>query len=110
MMNPARAFGPQLVDTSFDDFWIWYAGPILSGAIAALLYELVYLRPVEPVPVGVPGTGVDEPGPATTAVPPEPLASDVPAEPVPPEAVPPEPLEPPEPVDRSSEPEDRPPY
>jgi aquaporin TIP len=62
MMNPARAFGPQLMDSSWDDFWIWYAGPILGGAIAALVYELLYLRPLEPVPVGVEGTGVEEPG------------------------------------------------
>jgi MIP family channel proteins len=103
MMNPARAFGPQLVDGSWDDFWVWYAGPILGGAIAGLLYELVYLRPPEPAPVGVVGTGVYEPGPGTTAVPPT-IAPEVPPE------VPPEPLEPPEPVDRSTEPEDRPPY
>jgi MIP family channel proteins len=68
MMNPARAFGPQLIDTSWDDFWIWYAGPILGGAIAALVYELVYLRTPEPAPVGVEGTGVDEPGPGDTAL------------------------------------------
>ena len=69
MMNPARAFGPQLIDGSWDDFWVWYAGPILGGAIAALVYELVYLRTLEPEPVGVEGTGVDEPGPGTTALP-----------------------------------------
>jgi aquaporin TIP len=69
MMNPARAFGPQLIDGSWDDFWVWYAGPILGGAIAALVYELIYLRtPPEPVPVGIEGTGVDEPGPTTTAI------------------------------------------
>jgi aquaporin TIP len=68
MMNPARAFGPQLMDSSWDDFWIWYAGPILGGAIAALIYELLYLRPLEPVPVGVEGTGVDEPAPGETAL------------------------------------------
>jgi aquaporin TIP len=68
MMNPARAFGPELVAGSWDDFWVWYAGPILGGAIAALVYELLYLRPGEPAPVGVEGTGVDEPGPATTAL------------------------------------------
>jgi aquaporin TIP len=68
MLNPARAFGPQLIDTSWDDFWIWYAGPILGGAIAALVYELVYLRTSEPTPVGVEGTGVDEPGPGETAL------------------------------------------
>jgi MIP family channel proteins len=64
MMNPARAFGPQLIDSSWDDFWVWYAGPILGGAIAGLAYELVYLRMLAPAPVGVQGTGVDEPGPA----------------------------------------------
>ena len=46
--NPARVFGPQLMDSSWDDFWIWYAGPILGGAIAALLYELLFLRPLRP--------------------------------------------------------------
>jgi MIP family channel proteins len=80
MMNPARAFGPQLVDVSWDDFWLWYAGPILGGAIAGLLYELVYLRPLEPAPAGVPGTGVDEPAAATyaapTAAPPPPEVSE----------------------------------
>jgi aquaporin TIP len=107
MMNPARAFGPQLVDGSWDDFWIWYAGPILGGAIAALLYELVYLRPFEPVPVGVVGAGVDEPGAATTAIP-SALAEPVeaiesiervePAEPIEP-VEPTEPSEPSEPLD-----------
>ena len=68
MMNPARAFGPQIVDTNFDDFWVWYAGPILGGAIAGLLYELLYLRPLRPPVVGPPETGVVEPRPGDTAV------------------------------------------
>jgi aquaporin TIP len=45
IMNPARAFGPQLVENQWHDFWIWYVGPLAGGAIAALLYELLYLRP-----------------------------------------------------------------
>ena len=68
MMNPARAFGPQLIGGSWDDFWIWYAGPILGGAIAALLYELLYLRPLRPPPVGTPESGVDEPRPGDAAL------------------------------------------
>ncbi|MFN2470936.1 MAG: aquaporin [Gaiellaceae bacterium] len=68
MMNPARAFGPQIVDGSWDDFWVWYAGPILGGAIAALLYELLYLRPLRPPVVGPPETGIVEPRPGDTAV------------------------------------------
>lgn len=67
MMNPARAFGPELVASSWDDFWIWYVGPMAGGAIAALLYDELYLRPMEPVSVGPPATGVVEPGPGAAA-------------------------------------------
>ena len=59
--NPARAFGPQLVSGSWSDFWIWYVGPLAGGAIAALLYDELYLRPVSPAAVGPPDTGVQEP-------------------------------------------------
>jgi aquaporin TIP len=62
MMNPARAFGPQLVANVWDDFWIWYVGPLAGGAIAALLYDELFLRPPKPVPPGPPETGVEEPG------------------------------------------------
>ena len=67
--NPARAFGPELVSNSWTDFWIWYVGPLAGGAIAALLYDEVYLRPAAPVPVGPPETGVEEPGPSAGAPP-----------------------------------------
>jgi len=60
--NPARAFGPQLVANSWTDFWIWYVGPLAGGAIAALLYDELYLRPTSPAAVGPPETGVEEPG------------------------------------------------
>jgi aquaporin Z len=45
-LNPARAFGPQLISNSWHDAWIWYVGPLAGGAIAALLYDELYLRPV----------------------------------------------------------------
>ena len=67
VINPARAFGPQLIGNYWHDFWIWYVGPVAGGAIAALLYDELYLRPLGPVPVGPPGTGVDEPGPGMQA-------------------------------------------
>jgi aquaporin TIP len=67
-MNPARAFGPQLVGNAWSDGWIWYLGPLVGGGAAALLYDLLYLRPPRPVPVGPPETGVEEPGPGDTAV------------------------------------------
>ncbi len=43
-MNPARAFGPMLVHNEWSHFWVWYVGPLAGGAIAALLYDLLYLR------------------------------------------------------------------
>jgi aquaporin Z len=48
MLNPARAFGPQLVGNHWSHFWIWYVGPLAGGVIAAALYELLYLRPSAP--------------------------------------------------------------
>jgi hypothetical protein len=67
-MNPARAFGPELVQNVWGSAWVWYLGPALGGAAAALLYEYLYLRPLGPVPVGPPETGLEEPRPGETAV------------------------------------------
>jgi aquaporin TIP len=67
-MNPSRAFGPELVQGEWADAWIWYIGPLLGGGLAALAYELLYLRPPRPVPVGPPETGVEEPRPGDTAL------------------------------------------
>jgi glycerol uptake facilitator-like aquaporin len=68
-MNPARAFGPELVQRSWTDCWIWYAGPAVGGAAAALAYEFLYLRPLRPrIPVGPPESGVIEPRPGETSV------------------------------------------
>jgi aquaporin TIP len=67
-MNPGRAFGPQLVGGEWADGWVWYLGPLLGGAAAALLYEWLYLRPERPAPVGPPETGIEEPRPGDAAV------------------------------------------
>jgi aquaporin TIP len=67
-MNPARAFGPQLVGNHWAHFWIWYVGPFAGAVIAASAYELLYLRPPRLAPVGTPESGVDEPGPGDAAV------------------------------------------
>jgi aquaporin TIP len=66
-LNPARAFGPELVSNSWTDAWIWYVGPLAGGAIAALLYDELYLRPLGPPSVGPPRSGVEEPGPSAAA-------------------------------------------
>ncbi|HEX6701345.1 MAG TPA: aquaporin [Gaiellaceae bacterium] len=66
-MNPARALGPQLVQSVWSDAWVWYLGPALGAIGAALLYEYLYLRPVAPAPVGPPETGLEEPRPGDTA-------------------------------------------
>jgi MIP family channel proteins len=67
-MNPARAFGPQLVGNHWSHFWIWYVGPLAGGVIAACVYELLYLRPARPAPVGPAETGVEEPRPGDAAL------------------------------------------
>ena len=66
-VNPARAFAPQVIENFWENAWVWYAGPLLGGALAALAYEYLYLRPLAPVPVGPPETGVDEPRPGDAA-------------------------------------------
>jgi aquaporin TIP len=46
-VNPARTFGPALVFNRWDDWWIYYVGPVLGGSIAALLYYFLYLMEEE---------------------------------------------------------------
>jgi aquaporin TIP len=67
-MNPARAFGPELLQREWADAWVWYAGPFVGAVLAALAYEWLYLRPPRPLPVGPLETGVIEPGPGDAAV------------------------------------------
>jgi len=43
-MNPARSFGPALVAGEWDDHWIYWAGPLAGGALAALGYHFAFLR------------------------------------------------------------------
>src|SRR4249920_2446687 len=47
-MNPARAFGPELVQNAWSNWWVWYIGPLLGGVLAALVYEFAYLRARRP--------------------------------------------------------------
>ena len=67
-MNPARAFGPELVGNFWGEGWIYWVGPIIGAVIAAGAYEWLYLRPTAPPVVGTPESGVVEPRPGETAL------------------------------------------
>jgi aquaporin Z len=67
-MNPARAFGPQLVGNDWSHFWVWYVGPLAGGAIAALVYDALYLSPARREPADPPETGVEESAAGTAAL------------------------------------------
>jgi aquaporin Z len=38
-MNPARWFGPAVASGTFDDWYVWWIGPLLGAAVAALVYR-----------------------------------------------------------------------
>ncbi|HLX20962.1 MAG TPA: aquaporin [Gaiellaceae bacterium] len=66
-MNPARAFGPELIGNFWGAGWIYYVGPAFGALVAAVGYDWLYLRPLEPMVVGTPESGVAEPGPGENA-------------------------------------------
>jgi hypothetical protein len=37
-LNPARSFGPVVVLNLWDDHWVYWAGPLLGGILATLIY------------------------------------------------------------------------
>jgi MIP family channel proteins len=67
-MNPARAFGPQLLSGNWGEGWIYYLGPALGALLASFGYEYLYLRQPAPPVVGTPESGVAEPRPGDTAL------------------------------------------
>jgi MIP family channel proteins len=42
-INPARTLGPALVENVWGDAWVYYVGPFVGGALAALVYTVLYL-------------------------------------------------------------------
>ena len=43
-MNPARSFGPALVAGEWSDHWIYWAAPLLGGALAGLVYQFAFIN------------------------------------------------------------------
>lgn len=46
-LNPARTLGPAVAAGNFSDIWLYFVGPVLGGALAALLYTYL-LKPEQP--------------------------------------------------------------
>lgn len=43
-MNPARWFGPAVAASFFDNWYVYWIGPLLGGAVAGLLYANVFME------------------------------------------------------------------
>ena len=45
--NPARVFGPAVASGTWDNHLVYWIGPMLGGALAALVYHHLILKPTE---------------------------------------------------------------
>jgi MIP family channel proteins len=41
-LNPARTLGPAIMTGQYDNLWVYFVGPFLGGAVAGILYSLVF--------------------------------------------------------------------
>lgn len=42
-MNPAVSFGPALVSFTWTHQWIYWAGPLIGGGLAGVIYEVFFI-------------------------------------------------------------------
>jgi len=47
-MNPGRSFGPALVALDFHNHWVYWVGPFIGAALAALIYDGVFMSAEAP--------------------------------------------------------------
>ena len=47
-VNPVRSFGPALVSGTWNDWWVYWVGPVAGGVIGAVLYFSAFMRDREP--------------------------------------------------------------
>jgi len=66
-MNPARWFGPAVIQQDFSDFWIWIVGPAIGAVVAALIYSQFLLGSSEDAFIDTEHMTDGTPAPARTS-------------------------------------------
>ncbi|CAM6093461.1 unnamed protein product [Calypogeia fissa] len=50
-LNPARSFGPAFVTFTWANQWIYWVGPLVGAAIAAVVYGEIFISPATHSPI-----------------------------------------------------------